>query len=163
MRKIVGLMILVVAGIAMGFVFPKANDNNVETVAKADAVGIKFSDLTYEAALKLSQKTGKPVFIDCYTVWCGPCKHLSKNTFTNKEVGEFFNENFINLKVEMEKDADGPELARLFKVRAYPTLVFVNGKGELIKQSLGYVTPEQLLVVAKEVAGTSGSKSSKRK
>ena len=76
---------------------------------------------------------------------------MAKKTFTDPEVAKFFNENFINIKVEMEKDADGPELARMFKVRAYPTLLFVNGKGELIKQSLGYVTPEQLLTVAKEV------------
>ena len=106
--------------------------------------------MTYADALKLSASTGKPIFVDCYTVWCGPCKYLAKNTFTNQEVGDFFNSNFINLKIEMEKDAEGPELARLFKVRAYPTLIFVNGKGELIKESLGYVTPEQLLAVAKE-------------
>jgi len=62
-----------------------------------------------------------------------------------------FNERFINLKVEMEKDPDGYELARLFGVRAYPTLLFVNGNGKLIKQSLGYITPEQLIALASEL------------
>lgn len=150
MRKIIGLTILLGAGIIMAFSAPKALSETSGNMIKDEAPGIKFSSLTYSEALKLSEKTGKPIFIDCYTVWCGPCKLLAKNTFTDTAVGNFFNENFINLKIEMEKDADGPELSRLFKVRAYPTLLFVDGKGELVKQSLGYVTPEQLLAVAKE-------------
>lgn len=149
MRKIIGLTVLLGAAITMAFALPK-DKQEVKQSVKQEAEGIKFSSMTYAEALKLSESTGKPIFVDCYTVWCGPCKYLAKNTFTNKEVGDFFNSNFINLKIEMEKDAEGPELARLFKVRAYPTLIFVNGKGELIKESLGYVTPEQLLAVAKE-------------
>lgn len=149
MRKIIGLTVLLGAAITMAFAFPKEKQEAQQSV-KQEEVGIKFSSMTYADALKLSASTGKPIFVDCYTVWCGPCKYLAKNTFTNKEIGDFFNSNFINLKIEMEKDAEGPELARLFKVRAYPTLIFVNGKGELIKESLGYVTPEQLLAVAKE-------------
>lgn len=150
MRKIIGLTVLLGAGVIMAFSSPKEVVTTKQPDVKEEAAGIKFSNLTYAEALKLSEKTGKPIFIDCYTVWCGPCKLLAKNTFTDSTVGTFFNENFINLKIEMEKDADGPELSRLFKVRAYPTLLFINGKGELVKQSLGYVTPEQLLAVARE-------------
>ena len=152
MKKLLGLS-MIIGAIALSFSFTntKYNEKPTPVVANQEEVGIKFHQLTSEEALKLSKKTGKPIFIDCYTVWCGPCKMLSKNTFTDAKVGEFFNKNFINIKVEMEKDADGPELSRLFKVRAYPTLLFVNGKGELIKQNLGYVTPEQLLNVAATV------------
>lgn len=132
------------------FAFSTPKESIAQTV-KEETAGIKFNSLTYDEAIKLSKQTGKPIFIDCYTVWCGPCKMLSAKTFTDPEVGKFFNENFINLKVEMEKDADGPELARLFKVRGYPLLVFVNGEGEMIKQSYGYINPEQLLALGKEV------------
>lgn len=149
MKKIIGFALLLGAGALMAFTLPGTEVEQTQTV-KEETAGIKFTDLTYEDALKLSKSTGKPIFIDCYTVWCGPCKILAAKTFTNEEVGKFFNENFINLKVEMEKDADGPNLARTFSVRAYPTLLFVDGDGKLVKQSLGYVTPEQLLAVAKE-------------
>src|SRR5690606_13989780 len=135
----IGLTVLLGVGVIMAFSSPKELSEVAEqSTIKEEASGIKFSSLTYSEALKLSEKTGKPIFIDCYTVWCGPCKLLAKNTFTDAAVGSFFNETFINLKIEMEKDADGPELSRLFKVRAYPTLLFVDGKGELVKQSLGY-------------------------
>jgi thioredoxin 1 len=151
MRKIIGLAALLGTGIIMAFSSPKEKETLVSTVIKEDLPGIKFTNLTYSEALKLSAKTGKPIFIDCYTVWCGPCKLLAKNTFTNTAVGDFFNENFINLKIEMELDADGLELSRLFKIRGYPTLLFIDGKGELVKESVGYVTSEQLLATAKEV------------
>lgn len=132
--------------------FLSSQEPQAKLIEKSDeVVGIQFLKISYEEALKLSKKTGKPIFIDCYTVWCGPCKVLSKRTFTNPELGKFFNENFINMKVEMEKDADGPELARLFRVRAYPTLLFLNSDGTLIKQSLGYVKPDYLLNFAKEI------------
>ncbi|MCO5260987.1 MAG: thioredoxin family protein [Crocinitomicaceae bacterium] len=136
----------------MAFTFNNGiNDDSSRFIQKNDDEGIKFMNLTYDEAIKLSAQTGKPIFIDCYTEWCGPCKMLSKNTFTDSNVGNFFNKNFINIKIEMEKDADGPNLARMFRVRAYPTMLYVNGKGELIKQSLGYVTPDQLLSVATQV------------
>lgn len=150
MRKIVGLIVLFGFTALMAFNFNTDKVRPSQTI-KDDEVGIKFQSITYAEALKLSEMTGKPIFIDCYTVWCGPCKLLAKNTFTDPKVGEFFNKNFISIKVEMERDQEGPELSRLFKIRAYPTLLFINDNGEIIKQSLGYVTPEQLLDVASTV------------
>jgi len=66
--------------------------------------GIKFSkDSLLSDALARSKKEGKLVFIDCYTSWCGPCKYLAKEIFTQKEVGDFYNSHFINLSFDMEK------------------------------------------------------------
>lgn len=151
MKRIVGIIAIVVGGLTMAFNYSSPEEKVVVNTVKQEDEGIKFQNLTYEDALKLSKRTGKPIFIDCYTSWCGPCKVMAGKTFTDKEVGEYFNKNFINLKVEMEKDADGPELARLFKVRAYPTLLFVDGNGDLIKQSLGMIGPNVLMDLAKSV------------
>lgn len=150
MKKVIGLLVLVVAFATATFSFTTTKKDTPQLV-KDDVVQIKFSGLSYADALKLSEQTGKLIFIDCYTVWCGPCKYLSNTTFKDKEVAEFFNANFINLKVEMEKDADGPELARLFKVRGYPTMLFLNEKGELIQQVYGYADAAQLMNVATKV------------
>jgi thioredoxin 1 len=150
MRKLAIVAIVLSAGLLAAFSFGEKNKRVAPTM-QTETTGIKFSNLTFEEALKLSKTTGKPVFVDCYTTWCGPCKMLAARTFTSEKVGAFFNENFINLQVEMEKDADGPFLMRRYSVNAYPTLIFVNSKGELIKKSLGFVTPDQLLEVAKQV------------
>ena len=75
--------------------------------------------------------------MDAYTTWCGPCKRMAAEVFTEPEVGRFYNENFINVKIDMEK-GEGIELARQYDVYAYPTLLFINGEGELVHRGLGY-------------------------
>lgn len=89
------------------------------------AQGIAFNHDSFSAAVKAAAQERKLVFMDCYTSWCGPCKMLARDVFTNDTVGDFFNKHFVCVKVDMEKE-DGPELARRFQVRAYPTLLFIN-------------------------------------
>lgn len=112
---------------------------------KLQSDGIKFSNLSLEKAMEESTKTGKLIFIDAYTDWCGPCKIMAANAFKDAEVGAFFNENFINLKIEMEKDPDGREVAMRYKVKAYPTLLIIDDQGNLVKQTLGLQSKDQLL------------------
>lgn len=68
----------------------------------------------------------KLIFVDCYTDWCAPCKYLAAEVFTQDKVADFFNKNFVNAKFEMEKDADAAVVNSLFKITAYPTLLFVD-------------------------------------
>ncbi len=100
------------------------------------AQGIKFEHSSWDAVLKKAKEEKKIVFIDFYTSWCGPCKHMSTEIFTQDTVGKYFNENFINYKIDAEK-GEGPKIASKFKVSAYPTFVFVNDKGELVYRFLG--------------------------
>lgn len=123
-------------------------DANVASVAKASG-GIKFDHMSLEDAMKEAKESGKPIFIDCYTSWCGPCKQMAATTFKEDEVGEFFNENFINLKIDIEKDADGPNVARAYQIRVYPTLLIIDGDGNLVSQTLGLQTKSQLLAFGK--------------
>ena len=115
------------------------------SVKKPAAEGIVFESLTYEEALKKAKKTGKLVFIDVYTVWCGPCKKMARDSFTQPEVAKLYNKNFINIKIEAEKDADGPVISRKYKVSGYPTLLFLDEDGVVKKSLLGYQTGDQLL------------------
>ena len=98
---------------------------------------IELPDPLMRAAKAMAAAEGKMIFIDCYTVWCGPCKWMSANTFKDPSVAALFNDKFINLKVEMEKDADGKELAMKYEVRAYPTLLIIDSKGKLIRKIVG--------------------------
>lgn len=116
-----------------------------------DNGGIQFKHISFEEAKKAAEKSGKIIFIDAYTSWCGPCKRMAATTFKDAKVGEYFNENFINLKIDCEKDADGIEISKMYRVQAYPTLLFINGKGKLIKSSIGFQEPAQLLATAKSV------------
>jgi thiol:disulfide interchange protein len=102
-----------------------------------------FFEGTFEQALKEAAKKKKVIFVDAYTTWCGPCKMLNNSTFKDVKAGEFFNENFINIKIDMEK-GEGPAFAMKYSVRAYPTLLFINAKGEVVHKSLGYKDADML-------------------
>ena len=69
---------------------------------------------------------------------------MDRNTFADPKVGEFFNEKFINYKFDMEK-GEGPGFARKYQVTAYPTLLFINHKGDLVHRALGYKAPPAFL------------------
>lgn len=114
-------------------------------------VGITFEAMTLDKAMKEAKKSGKLVFVDAYTDWCGPCKYMAATSFKDATVGELYNKSFINIKIEMEKDADGPEVARLYEVKAYPTLLIIDGNGQLVKQSIGAKTSDQLIALANSV------------
>jgi thioredoxin 1 len=116
----------------------------------ASEKGIKFEEISYEEAIKKAKSSNKLVFIDAYAIWCGPCKWMAANTFTDEEVGQFFNANFINLKIDMEK-GEGPELARKLQVTAYPTLFFINKDGEIVKRVLGAKPAKEFLKIGKSV------------
>ena len=115
--------------------------------------GIKFFHGTYEELLKEAKKQNKKIFIDFYTKWCGPCKMMAKNEFTREEVGDFFNKHFISYKVDAEV-GEGPELAKLFGVKGYPTLVFADASGKpLIDNPVGAKSGEELIKLGKAAMG----------
>lgn len=95
------------------------------------AQGIEFEHGTFAEALVKAKQENKLVFMDCYTSWCKPCKLLVKNVFPQKEVGDLFNERFVNLKVDMEK-GEGLELNKRYDVVGYPTLLFIDANGEVV-------------------------------
>lgn len=105
--------------------------------------GIDFQHLTLEQAKQVAQKENKLIFIDLYATWCGPCKYLTKSVFVDEELGDFFNENFISLKLDGEK-TDGRVLMSKFELNSYPTLLFINHKGELIKKQVGASGPQAI-------------------
>jgi thiol-disulfide isomerase/thioredoxin len=98
--------------------------------------GIRFFHGTFAELKAEAVKTGKPIFIDAFTTWCGPCKWMAKTVFPDEEVGKVFNEKFICAKIDMEK-GEGIDIARQYQVNAYPTLLFMNGSGEIIHLALG--------------------------
>ncbi len=110
----------------------------------AQDTGIEFIHESWQTALEEAKKQDKIIFVDAYTTWCGPCKWMAKNTFTDEEVAKFYNEHFVNLKLDMEK-GEGLEFAKKYGVRAYPTLLFIDKEGELVHIGLGARPPEMFI------------------
>ncbi len=114
------------------------------TVLAQAGEGMTFHKGSWGEALENAAKEKKLVFLDAYTTWCGPCKKMSRETFTKAAVGEYYNANFINVKMDMEK-GEGIQLARDYNVMVYPTLLFIAPNGEIVHRSAGFHTTEQFL------------------
>jgi len=112
----------------------------------SSAEGIDFiHDKKFQEVLDMAKAQNKLVFIDCYTSWCGPCKRLAAVVFPDSAVGEFFNSTFVNTKFDMEKDEDGPSISTKYQIRAYPTLLWLDGDGNVKHKVVGGVDPAGLI------------------
>ncbi len=111
--------------------------------------GIDFQNITFEEAIEQAKKQDKLIFIDFYTQWCGPCKELAKGPFLDASVGAFYNEHFINLKLDAERE--GKQTAQRYEVNRYPTLLYINQEGRIIYNGR-FSKTEKALIQEGEVA-----------
>ena len=99
--------------------------------------GITFFKGSWKDVLAEAKKQNKPVFVDIFTTWCGPCKMMAKQAFPDPKVGEKFNANFISYQIDAEK-GEGIDVAKKYAVTAYPTSLYVSANGDLIHRAIGY-------------------------
>lgn len=145
--KRIALTLIVMAGIATTMAFNTPTENTTKEIKAQES--IEFFDGTFAEALAASKKQNKPIFMDSYTSWCHWCKHLDKTTFKDASVVSYLNENFINVKMNMEA-GEGPALAKKYRVSGYPTLLFLNAKGDAIGRIGGYVKANAFVKSAKK-------------
>lgn len=107
---------------------------SVPTCARVTAEG-PFAEMSFDAALMAAKSADKIVMIDFFTTWCVPCKQLDRVTWKDPKVVEWLGQKCVALKVDAEKDVD---LAKRFKISAYPTIVFVKADGKEIDRLIGY-------------------------
>jgi len=110
---------------------------------------IVFIENSFLTALKKAKTEHKYIFVDAYTSWCGPCKQLKNTTFKDSQTADFFNKNFVNLSVDMEK-GEGTDLAEKWGVQEYPTLLILDHNGKVLHRSIGYLDAKQLTAFGKK-------------
>lgn len=120
--------------------------------------GIRFEKegTLFRQAVQKAMSTGKQIFLDCYTSWCGPCKMMANTVFPQEIVGNYMNPNFVCLKMDMEK-GEGPELAKKLQISAFPTFVFFNSRGQEIGRFLGGCKAEEFIEKVKKASADSTS------
>lgn len=148
-KKILVTGVLVIIAVVVFAFLPKPNNSLTPAPSNFNAEkGIQFVEPNWAKALAEAKKQKKLIFIDAYTTWCGPCRMLKQNTFTDKAVGDFFNKNFINIALDME-NGDGIAVAIKYQIAAYPTLLIIDADQTSTFVTEGYMPPAQLLEFAK--------------
>ena len=115
--------------------------------------------ITFDEAYKQCKKNPKPILIDIYTTWCGPCKMMSSQTFAHPQIAKYINDNFYAVKFDAESkdsvkfdkfvfvstDALNPKAPHQFAASildnqlAYPSIVFLNNQVQRLDIIKGFM------------------------
>lgn len=114
--------------------------------------GIHFFEGTLEAAEQKAAAENKLIFIDFYADWCMPCKMMAKQVFTDSIVGEYYNQKFINLQINVEKE-ENQKWVKQYKVTSMPTLAILHPDGKVISLSSGARDKDDFLKMARIATG----------
>lgn len=134
------------------------------TSAPANAKPAKKSDKktskvnwqpTYAAAQKEAKRSGKPLFIDFYTDWCGPCKYLDQTTYQDAKFVAY-SRGWVMVKVNPEKSDFGRKLFEKYRLSGYPSMVFTDASGRKNGEAVGAYPADMLMTEMKKAAKKAG-------
>ena len=102
----------------------------------------------YSTGMSSAHQNNKAVFLHFYATWCTYCAKMEKESFQNNSIIELLDNNFISIKVDIEKQ---PKIAEEFNVFALPTTYFFSSKGEKLGSVPGYISKDRLMKMLKKV------------
>jgi len=123
---------------------------------RAEKLEIFEHGLTWDQIKAKARVENKYIFLDCFATWCGPCKEMDREVYTDKSVGEFLNDHFISVKVQMDTSkADDQEvqswyplahnIMKEYNLKSFPTYIFLSPEGNIVHKGIGFMDVEKFL------------------
>ncbi|MFW6333943.1 MAG: thioredoxin family protein [Desulfosalsimonas sp.] len=109
--------------------------------------GIKW--YSYDDGIKELKKSSRKGFLHFYTDWCGYCRKMEDETFSDSEVISTVNSEFIPIKIDAE---DQPGIAKEFDARQFPSNFFVDRENDPIGSQPGFIPPDMMVNLLDYVA-----------
>ncbi len=106
--------------------------------------------MNYSLAKNLAANEHKLIFVDIGLSHCPPCKYLATQVYTNKEVADYINKNFVPVFYLADKDAMPVDVQSYF-TGSTPTILFIKPNGELYFSFIGARPPQAFLKILKSV------------
>lgn len=105
--------------------------------------GVSFYTGSYDSLLREARKEQMPIILDFWASWCGPCKKMDQQTFTDPKLAEFINGNFLIYKVDIDS-FDGISIKDKFAIEYFPSIVVLDSKAKTLEVLKGFYPPEYL-------------------
>lgn len=144
------------------------NPNNQNFSFASENTYTEFSDnspvnwISFDEAYKKCKKNPRPILVDVYTTWCGPCKMMSSQTFNNPQIAEYINKHYYAVKFDAETkdsvkfdkytfastDPTNPKAPHQFAASildnqlAYPSIVFLSNQVQRLDIIKGFMTAQ---------------------
>lgn len=130
--------------------------------SQAGQAGIQWTDnLSWDQVKEKAKAEEKYIFLDCFATWCGPCKQMDKNVYANDSVGDYFNQRFIAVKVQIDRTQkdneqvqrryqDAKIIAKEYRIEAFPTFVFLSPAGVVVHKENGYKDVPEFIGMAQD-------------
>ncbi len=100
---------------------------------------------SFPDALAEAQQKGRPVFLDLYATWCGPCKEMDRVTFTNDTVQALLAERFIPARLDIDTPLFSDSLKKSWNIKGVPTSMIVSSTGGVLRRRVGFQSAQQMI------------------
>jgi thiol:disulfide interchange protein len=107
-----------------------------------------FQHTSLDNALVMAAEQNRVVFVDFYTAWCGACKKLDEDTWTDKKVIEILKKKTIPLEIDADRES---AIREKYNLKAYPTLLILAADGSILNRFEGYMLPAQFIATLQRV------------
>ncbi len=133
--------------ILIGFILFQSCNVPVQKLGDVEYGRVMFEFNNLDKVLIASKEQNKPIFVDVYTSWCGWCRRLDNETYTNPTVIRYINKNFIPIKMDAEH-GQGRTLVSKYGIHAYPRMLFLDSTGKVLNSITGFKDAPKLLQAA---------------
>jgi len=112
----------------------------------------------WDQILAQAKVEDKLIFVDVYTIWCGPCIKMDKDVWIDSVVSAHYNDRYINVKIDAENPSRGQDIAKKYGASAYPTLLYLDPDGEVISSYIGGQNKYEILELSDKVSNLYGQR-----
>lgn len=121
----------------------------ISSALTAQETGVHFEhDLSWAQVQAKAKAENKYIFMDCFTTWCGPCRYMRTVIFPQAEMGNFFNDKFVNIEVQLDTTsrdneqvrswyADAHAIMTGYSINAFPTYLIFAPDGSALHRIVG--------------------------
>jgi thioredoxin-related protein len=114
--------------------------------------GIRFEQfLNWQQVVEKAKAERMFIFVDCFTTWCGPCKRMEKDVYSDEQIGKLVNQKFISIKVQLDSTTNDNDFVRIwyddasdfkmkYEIITVPTYLFFSPDGNVLHRGAGYLS-----------------------